>query len=52
VRRLRDWDRTERGEGKYIPVYSKRGVVLLTLAFMGVMYLLNISVWGVSWLIR
>ena len=51
-RNKRHWDRDERGEGmRYIPLYSSRGVPLLTLAFFGVMYIIQLMTRGVFELI-
>ena len=47
-RNKRDWDKDEKGEGmRYIPLYSGRGIALMTLAFFGIMYIIDLMVRGV-----
>ena len=44
------WDKREKG--KYINIYSKQGVLIMTLSFMGVMYLINLISYSVGGLLR
>ena len=37
---------------KWINIYSRQGVLLMTLAFFGVMYLINLISYGVGNLLR
>jgi len=43
------WDRKDMG---YINLYSKGGIVIMTLAFLGVMYIINLISYSVGGLLR
>lgn len=43
-RRIDRWERKERKWSNF-SIYSKNGIILLALAFLGVMYLINLTTW-------
>jgi len=44
------WKKKE--DRKYINLYSKGGVVIMTLAFLGIMYIINLVAYTVGNLLR
>jgi len=44
---MRDWDKE-----RYLKIYSKGGIVIMTLAFFGVMYIINLISYSMGGLLR